>query len=251
MIRGIDVWKGQGDVPWADLAKSGIAFAIVKASTGNDPGVDKRFAENVAGAKGAGLLVGCYNFVYPLPPDPGKPLRDPAAQAKHHFDQCGGLGSHDGDLPPFVDAEWPAPQDWARWGCSAPQIRAWLKAYLQAAESLWGRKPTLYTYPDWAAHVALGDEPDFGQWRLWAASYTHPDRWPVEGETPAAIAPWGANWAFWQVSGGTMSLWGGVDVDCDVFKGSLDDLKALASPGATAAVAQSAILQASDEIPEV
>jgi lysozyme len=227
LLKGIDVSSIQGIVPWEKVAAAGCSFAIVKASTGNNPGVDPMFARNVAGAKAAGLIVGAYNFAFPLPHDPLKANRDPADQAKLHFDQCGGFGSHDGELGPFVDAEWPEPPDWARWGCSAEQIREWLLVYLDAATQLWGRLPTVYTYPSWAQSVGLASNPTFAQYPLWAASYTHPDRWPVDGEAPVQIAPWGASWRFWQSSGGTQTIWSGVPVDCDVFGGTLEELQAL------------------------
>jgi lysozyme len=249
MLRGIDVSSIQRVVPWDRVVAAGCSFAIVRAASGNTPGPDPMFAQNVAGAQAAGLIVGAYNVVFPLPPDELKANRDPADQAQYHFNLCKGHGSHDGELGPFVDAEWPEPADWHRWGCSAPQIRAWLLSYLDAATALWGRLPTVYTYPDWWEHIGGPGEPAFAKYPLWAASYTHPDRWPAAGESPEPLGPWVGSWAFWQSSGGTQSLWG-VPVDCDVYSGSLDDLKALASPGATAAIAQAAILQAAAEISE-
>jgi lysozyme len=251
MLRGIDVSSIQRDVPWEKVAAAGCSFAIVKGASGNAPGPDPMFAKNVAGAQAAGLIVGAYHVAFPLPPDTTKANRDPADQAKYHFDLCRGFGSHDGELGPMLDCEWPEPADWNRWGCSAPQIRAWLLAYLDAATTLWGRLPTVYTYPDWATHVGLASEPAFAKYPLWAASYTHPDRWPGAGEAPASIAPWGGSWRFWQSSGGTQSLWSGVPVDCDVFNGTLEELHALTVGSGTAALAQAAILQAADEIPVI
>jgi lysozyme len=252
MIRGIDVSCAQGSIIWwSKVVAEGISFAIVKAGEGNKPGPDPMFARNVAGARAAGLLVGAYSFLYPLPPKPGEPLHDPVAQAQYHFAQCSGLGSRDGELGPFVDAEWPAPQDFDKWGCSPAQIRAWLLAYLVEAERLWGRVPTLYTYPDWWRAIDGASEPAFARYGLWMASYPHPDRWPAEGETPSVPAPWKVA-TFWQSSGGTLHV-AGMVVDTDVFLGTLDELKALAakpSPDSTATFAQAAIAQAAAELDE-
>ena len=78
------------------------------------------------------------------------------------------------------------------------------------------------------------------------ASYQNPGRWPTEGERPAVPGPWKAA-TFWQTSGGTMRVAGTI-VDTDVFLGSLDELKAMASVGDVASVAQKAIETASVEL---
>src|SRR5579864_9557685 len=101
MLRGLDVSAAQGRVDWGCVAGMGCRFAIIKCKQGND-GIDPRFAENVAGAKAAGLLVGAYHFAYPLP------KLDPRAQARAFF-EASSLGNRAGELPPALDLEWPAP----------------------------------------------------------------------------------------------------------------------------------------------
>lgn len=229
MIRGIDVSAAQGaHIDWSWVAAQGIRFVISKAAEGNKSAPDPMFAPNVAGARAAGLYVGAYLFAYPLPPMASEPVRDPVAQAKHHFDLCGGLGSKDGEIPPSLDMEWPAVPDWAKWGCTAAQIRQWAIDYLAAAEGLWGVRPIVYTYPSWAAAVDLGAEPRFARYPLWMASYARPTGWPTEGDRPPVIAkPW-TDWTLWQTAGGTaMKLSNGSPVDTDVFAGDEAELRAL------------------------
>ena len=60
-LRGIDVSHHQGVVDWGKVAKSDVAFVILKATEGGDY-VDDTFARNLAGAKAAGLVVGAYHF---------------------------------------------------------------------------------------------------------------------------------------------------------------------------------------------
>ena len=60
-LRGIDVSHHQGVVDWGKVAKSDVAFAILKATEGGDY-VDETFARNLAGAEAAGLVVGAYRF---------------------------------------------------------------------------------------------------------------------------------------------------------------------------------------------
>lgn len=210
MIRGIDVSAVQGVVDWPAVAASGVRFVVVKCAQGNEAGRDATYERNVAGARAAGLAVGCYLFGYPLPP--GKPGRVPAEQAKIHFAKCDGVGTRDGELPPALDIEWPAPEDWARWQCNAAQIRDWGLAYLDAAKALWGRTPLVYTYPYFWSHVsAAGGLEQYAEYPLWLADYSH--------MPPHVPAPWvGAT--LQQTSGGGGKLPSGAPVDENVFSGN-------------------------------
>jgi lysozyme len=251
MLRGLDVSSAQGVVNWPSLAKIGLRFAFIKCSEGNrgnDPifdtpgylvdhrraagtsGQDTQFQINVDGATSAGIAAGPYHFAYPLPPQVGNPIRDPRAQAKFAFDLAAGLGSIAGDLPPALDLEWPPPQDWPKWGCTAPQIRDWGLQWLDEATGLWGCKPIIYTYPDFWMHLGGGSEPAFAQYGLWSASYPPgAARWPKDGEKPTILKPW-ADWTFWQWTGGGADLPNGVHADYDVFSGGEVELTALLKP---------------------
>jgi lysozyme len=189
--------------------------------TGRDP----RFLANVAGAKAAGLYVGPYWFAYPLPHD-GTPLRDPADQAKFAFDCAGGLGDAEGELPPMLDLEWPPPEQWAKWGCTAAQIRRWALDYLDAAEGYWGCRPAVYTYPYFWGALAGSTEPRFAGYPLCVASYRAAAHWPADGDYPVALPPWSA-WTFWQWTGGKADLPGGGPADFEVFSGDEAALAAL------------------------
>src|ERR1700722_14511447 len=182
MIKGLDVSKEQGAIDWAQVGAAGYRFVIVKCGNGNDE-PDPTYAQNVNGARAAGLLVAAYHFVYPLPDDPAHPGRDPLDQAQAHYAASGGLvGSH------FVDCEWPALADWAKWGCSAAQIRTWLVAYVNELTALIGRQPGVYSYPDWWDDIDGAFLLTFANNPLWEASYE-----------PEAIKfpPWAA-WSVWQ-----------------------------------------------------
>jgi lysozyme len=203
-IRGIDVSALQGAISWTQVAASGVRFAYLRCGVGNDA-PDMRFAVNLNGAQQAGLVVGAYHFVYPLPDAPGHPGRDPISQARAHYHASGGLGSHDGELPPAIDLEWPEPKDWDRWFCTAVQIRTWALAYLAECTRLHGRKPIVYTYPYYGSALRLQECPEFASYDLWAASYEL---------VAATIPPWGAH-AVWQTTGGGGRLPNGMPVDTD------------------------------------
>src|SRR5689334_14530013 len=119
-IRGIDVSSIQGPlIDWIAVAKSGVRFAMIRCGYGNNS-ADRLFAQSAAKASAAGLKVGAYHVGFPLPEDPAHPGRSGKDQARKHFEASGGWGSRDGELPPALDLEWPAPgtPEWLQYGCS-------------------------------------------------------------------------------------------------------------------------------------
>jgi lysozyme len=90
----------QGVIDWPAVADDGIAFAYLKATEGGD-WTDPRFAQNLAGATGAGLDVGAYHFFTNCAPGeaqanhflatvPVAATRLPAALDLEHIGQCPG-----------------------------------------------------------------------------------------------------------------------------------------------------------------
>lgn len=201
MVKGVDISSVQGNVDFKWLVSQGIQFVIVKCYEGNK-GKDPYYDKNVAGAKAAGLKVAAYHFVYPLPTTAGHLDRDPKAQAKKHFEAAGNI--------PFAccDLEWPEPQDWAKWGCTAPQIKQWTLDYLQEYERLSGQVMVLYTYYFYAKTLNLPVE--FAKYPLWIANFSFP---------PLIPKPW-TNYAMQQTGGGltgvAMKLPNGIPVDTDL-----------------------------------
>lgn len=67
VFRGIDVSQHQGDIDWEAVKNSGIDFAILRVG-GRGYGrtgklvTDEKFADNLEGAKAAGIKVGVYFF---------------------------------------------------------------------------------------------------------------------------------------------------------------------------------------------
>jgi len=199
LIKGIDISAYQGtSVNFKALVAAGYKFIICRCGVGNGA-KDKVYDKNIAGAKAVGLKVMAYHFIYPLPTIPGQPLRDPKAQAKLHADWSGS------DILAACDLEWPEPENWAKWGCTAKQIVDWTVVYLEEYERLTGVRPIVYTYPYFANAIKL--PASFAEkWKLWIASYT---------KVPTVPKPW-TDWVMWQDSGGkTTNLPGGGPVDTD------------------------------------
>jgi|SRR5579859_6939733 len=199
-IKGLDVSVVQGsNINWQAIVDANYKFCIVRCGVGNDK-PDVNYVKNIANAKSVGLKVAAYHFVYPLPPLDSQPLRDPLKQAQLHFNAA------QGELA-CCDLEWPATQDWSKWGCSSQQINDWGLSYLQEYSRLDGRKMIVYSYPFFAQAVKFS--PEYAQYPLWIASYQ---------KSPTIPSPW-TDFALWQNSGGTDRLPGtGVPVDGDLAK---------------------------------
>lgn len=130
--HGIDVSHWQGTIDWPKVSDN-KAFAIIKASEGTGF-VDKRFANNRANAKRAGLVVGAYHYF--------RPGWDTQAQAQHWFNSVGTLIV--GDMIPWLDVE-----DFRQY-VNGPiigtgRIVKELAETLVAADKLFGVKVGVYT----------------------------------------------------------------------------------------------------------
>lgn len=190
MIPGFDAFSGYGQIDFNVARAAGYRFVYVKCQEGNE-GRDGFYQRNVQRARDAGLHVGAYHFAFPLPTDPKHPGRSPLEQAELFFKACAGLGSQAGELSPAFDFEWPAPQDWAKWGCSPEQISEWGRECCEAMALLWGRLPVLYTYPHWFRELAKGADVSWAsRYPLWYADYS----WPQDGHPPKGWEPPKLSW---------------------------------------------------------
>ena len=63
--KGIDVSEYQGKIDWDAVRSSGVTFAMLRSGYGRfDDQTDRRFEENYAAARNAGVHVGAYLFSY-------------------------------------------------------------------------------------------------------------------------------------------------------------------------------------------
>lgn len=197
LILGCDISQFQGDKIDFDAMSKVYKFMIHRAFVGNEH-VDTMMESNLQKAQDAGMAVGIYNFVFPLPNDGIHPHRDPIDQANLHYASVQNLNVklH------CCDLEYPYPQDWHKWNCSAQQIKDWTRDYLTEYESLSGVKPVLYCYPNFAQSLVMED--DFTDYPLWIASYT---------QTAHVPKPW-TDWTIWQNTGDTIKF-NGIVIDTD------------------------------------
>jgi lysozyme len=213
LIKGIDISTMQGNVDFAACKAAGLDFVVCRCGVGNG-GKDANYDKYVAAAIAAGMKVAAYHFIYPLPPLASQPLRDPVKQAQLHAGWAGNSVS-----VICCDLEWPLQQDWAKWGCSAPQIVQWAITYLQAYEAATGIRPIVYTFPYFAQVLNL-PQSFADTYKLWIASYE---------PSPEVPKPW-TDWVMWQDSSGPYHLpVSGAVVDTDKMK-ALSDLWPDAAP---------------------
>jgi len=209
---GIDVSHYKKLIDWVEVKKSGVQFAVIKA-TESDNFVDPRFDYNWSRTRRLGMIRGAYHFF--------RPLVDPARQASN-FLKIAGRTLHQTDLPPVLDIE-SYPDFVAReWKQISPDERLRrLQIWMQIVESATGRTPIIYTnYYSWRDY--LGNTEKFARHPLWIAAY--------KVDSPKIPANnWGGNgWTFWQTSekGIVPGIRGEAPcVDMDVYRGTFEDLK--------------------------
>jgi lysozyme len=245
--HGLDVSTVQDQatpIDWEKVAEQDspasprIEFVVAKCTSGIGDDVDRFFQWHCRGARAIGRLFGAYHWwVF---------SRNPAQQAddfERAIARVGGV-----DLPWMIDFEYPPPADWKVRGLD-PQIiapSALVLANEIARRS--GKRPVLYTYPDFKANLpkagpggeALLELAEIAD--LWIAAGPHylrvneqpredDDTPGVPGdaeEPPHVLAPW-AGWRLWQYAGDGGRVPGVVGAcDRDLFNGTLADLRAWA-----------------------
>ena len=211
IIPGCDISSVQAR---PDLTGAGLLFVYVKCKQGND-GKDPDCEANLAMCDRVGLVKGRYHFLYPLP------HIDPLSQADG-FQAAAGGPPPIGDMPDALDLEWPAPVDWAKWGCTGPQICGYAAAVLARMDANQGRKTPCYTYPDFVNQlVNSGGDISFLRDRpIWMAggSKYGTGVWPTDSDPPPVIHGLVPTLVQWDGNGGR-KLPDGRDCDFDVFLG--------------------------------
>lgn len=212
MIRGIDVSSHQGQVDWPAVAAAGYAFAIVKA-TGGDQYANPHFADQFAGAQAAGLAVGIYHFDGEPSVHTGTPQEEAAWFLAHLPNPlpAGTLLA--------LDAEETATRDVDRY-------LAWLKI-VQAAT---GVTPLFYTYPNFINEASGQRWADLSDYPLWYAWYPTNVGDITQKSLPSAPAGW-PRVTIWQYSGGSTVPGTSFPTDLNRFDGSVSDLRALGKAG--------------------
>ncbi len=208
-LCGIDVSSYQEEIDWKGLAEEGFSFAYIKASEGSSH-VDPQFKEYWKKSRRAGLVTGAYHF---LSFD-----TEGVSQAENFIDTVPkGLGLPffgRRTLPPAVDIEMYGDYE------TAPPTQEMLDDVLQpllaALQDHYGRTPVLYTNPYLYEQYLAGK---YDEYPIWISD-------PEMSES----LPDGRDWTICQYTFEGSSPYvdeGAKDLDLNVFRGSLRDLKGL------------------------
>lgn len=195
-VRGVDVSHYQGKIDWEKFADQGVRFAYIKATEGSGS-VDENFADNVVGARAAGIAAGAYHFFS---------FDSPAQQQVENFVKTVPAGSM--GLPPAIDLEQYRSENLPE----PDTVRENLRVMLDSFEETYGKLPVIYTtkscYEEYLQNTDLS-------YSLWIRSVFSP---PSKDLIPA--------WTFWQYNPrGVLEGYEGGEpfIDLDVFAGSEEE----------------------------
>lgn len=158
--KGIDVSKWQGLINWDKVKKSGVEFAIIREGYGkkNPSQIDKKFKENINGAKNTGINVGVYHYSY------ADSINDAINEAQFCLENIQGYQL---EYPVVFDIE-----DKEMLKLSTRQRTDICKAFCREIEKN-GYYTMIYTNPNWLKNYLYSSEL-LSFWDLWLA------QWDVE-----------------------------------------------------------------------
>jgi len=194
-VHGIDVARYQGEIDWRQVRRAGVEFAYIKATEGGDF-LDPMFDNHRRAAKRAGVRHGAYHYYY---------FCRPAEDQARWF--IANVPRDASALPHVLDLEWNAHSPTCRLRPEGKIVRAEAKKFLDILERHYGKRPLVYTTPDFFTDTGIGR---LSGTQFWLRS--------VAGH-PRKTYP-GARWTFWQYTG--TGVVPGIDgpVDINVFAGS-------------------------------
>jgi lysozyme len=196
-VHGVDVSRWQGEIDWATLRRQGANFAYIKATDGGDH-TDPMFMTNWRRAKEAGIKRGAYHFFYWC--------RTAGEQADWFIRNV----PRDRDaLPPVIDVEWNSDSS-CKIKLSRARVLEKMKVFLDMVERHYGKRPIIYTAPDFYRDNLEGELLNYPFWLRSVAAH------------PMKTYP-GRKWLFWQYSGSGLSQGVEGKIDLNVFHGSVGD----------------------------
>lgn len=193
-VHGIDVSRWQGDIDWRRARAGGVSFAFIKATEGGDV-ADPKFADHRLGAKRAGVRYGAYHYYYFC--------RTPTEQARWFIRNVPRDGN---SLPHVLDMEWNHQSKTCKRKPDGRTVRHEADVFLDILESHYGKRPIIYTTPDFYKDTGIGRMRE----TFWLRS--------VAGH-PREVYP-GQRWTFWQYTGTGVVPGVSGQVDINVFAGA-------------------------------
>ena len=184
--RGVDVAAYQhpnrAAINWRRVARSGISFAMVKATEGTYYRNPYALSDLNA-ARAAGLSVGAYAFAIP---NGNGGRRGAIPQADYVLSYLGPLAA---SVPVMLDIEFNPYSGGECYGRSATQMVSWVERFSGEIQARTGRRPYIYTPQGWWNPCA-GGSAALHKNLLWVPNYT-------TASSPAMPSGW-AMWRIWQ-----------------------------------------------------
>ncbi|MEV6116755.1 lysozyme [Streptomyces sp. NPDC052109] len=205
--RGHDVSSHQKHVDWPAARSKGARFVYVKATESTDYR-NPYFSRQYGGAREAGLIRGAYHFA--------RPDRSSGARQAAYFVRYGGAWRADGwTLPPALDIEYnPYSRKHKCYGLGRTRMIRWIRSFSDEIRRETGRRPVIYTTPQWWK-LCTGNSRAFARSHaLWVARHS---------ARPGALPGGWRYWTFWQY--GTK---GRLPGDQNLFNGSASRLRIFA-----------------------
>lgn len=194
-VHGIDVSRWQTYIDWNRAKAAGISFAFIKATEGGDF-LDPKFHEHRHDARRAGVRYGAYHYYYFC-----RPAHEQAAWFIKNV-------PHDlTSLPHVLDIEWTPTSKTCTIRPDGATIRSEARKFLDILQRHYGKRPIIYTTPDFYEETGIGQMRGETFWLRSVAGH------------PRKVYP-GQRWTFWQYTG-TGSVPGiNGKVDLNVFAGA-------------------------------
>ena len=181
MLKGIDVYHGDGEVAWPSVYSSGITFAYIKATQGTEYR-DPEYRANMTACRAAGCYGGSYAF-----------LRQYESGSDQALAFLADVGDLRGQLVPALDVEAYLTEPWT---LDAHETTAKVLAFIATVQQKTGRGMIVYVSPSFAdehlcgdGYVDSGHEYKLAHYPLWVAHYNV--------SAPRVPAPW-SSWLLWQ-----------------------------------------------------
>ena len=250
-IHGSDIsrWQHPNDKP-IDFKKkfdAGMRFVLIKGSDSTEK-ADLETMRWLVGdrnaAQAAGLYTGMYHFAYmPDSTDLAYIQRDAKAQAQKVIWRLASLGGYNEmDLPVALDLENNCVRKNKSGNCTKylgrTLVTAWAETWLQTVEEKTGRKPFLYSYPNFLESSMVRSE-KLRQYPLWLAQYginpADPIAQPGLKTVGCYVHSWStancsSQWQIWQYSSCGIGSKYGVPssrLDLNVFRGTPESFLSL------------------------
>ena len=250
-IHGSDIsrWQHPNDKP-IDFKKkfdAGMRFVLIKGSDSTEAAdieTMKWLIGDRNAAQAAGLYTGMYHFAYmPDSTDLAYIQRDAKAQAQKVIWRLASLGGYnDMDLPVALDLENNCVRKNKSGACTKylgrTLVTAWAETWLQTVTEKTGRKPFIYSYPNFLDSSMVRSEA-LRQYPLWLAQYginpADPIAQPGLKTVGCYVHSWStancsSQWQIWQYSSCGIGSKYGVPssrLDLNVFRGTPESFLAL------------------------